>query len=257
MKKITLFILCLSTLLSGSQNVVFTIENATTSGATITETVIQNGNTYVLTAINTSGATASIFNFGGFQQFRSFDTSAVMNASWQISITENGTPLNFTFGSVDYLTIGQGTYNITNDNGDVITNDIVLNLGGSRGTLSADDTNNAADIDGFNINGITIGTVDALSEVAFHNIEINPETLSIDSNEIKQINIFPNPSLSEVNINTGNSLVKNVIIYDLKGNFIKEVNTTSKINISDIKSGLYLLKISENNKSTTIKLMVN
>ena len=62
---------------------------------------------------------------------------------------------------------------------------------------------------------------------------------------IQNLSIFPNPTNNEINIQSGFK-VRNVEVYDLEGKLIlqKELNVNeSKLNISDLKSGYYTLKI--------------
>jgi len=76
------------------------------------------------------------------------------------------------------------------------------------------------------------------------------------------INVFPNPSSKEliIDLNTNNSSLI-YQIFDLNGKILlnkEEKNTsTLKINISNFKSGVYILKLNNNNKTMQTKFLVN
>jgi len=245
MKKITLLILILIISNLEAQNIVFTINTATASGSTITETVIDDGKTYVFTAINNSGSNADLLNFNNRLQFRALANTSV-SASWTISITEDGTPFTFTFGSVDYLTLGSGTYNITDGGGNSIVNSTNLFMGGSTGTLSPDNINNSIDVSSVIINSTFSATDGPLTDVAFYNFEINPVSLSLNENKVKNVTIYPNPVKDKLFIESLNNEEKKLYIYDLNGRVVKKVKTNREISVSDLKPGIYLLKIDTN-----------
>ena len=256
MKKIT-FILFLIASSINAQNIIFPINSATTSvsGPSVTETIVQDGKTYVLVATNTAGVDAQLFDFGGRIQFRTLPNSET-EASWIITITEDGVPFNFTFGSVDYLTLGSGTYNITNDSGASIKNSINLFMGGSTGNLSPDNTSNAQDIDGFNINSTNSFTDGPLTDVAFYNIEINPTSLSTNQNIMKEVSFFPNPAEDKIYIKSQDLKDKKVIIYDLNGRILKNLKTKEVIDISNLSKGIYVMYLEIDNRFITKKITI-
>lgn len=258
MKEITLLYLFIFSIALNAQNVIFPIDAATTtiSGPTVTETVVKDGKIYVLTATNTAGVNAQLFDFGGRVQFRAtFNSEAT--ASWIVTITENGTPLNFTFGSVDYLILGSGTYNITNDSGDSIKSGTNLFMGGSRGTLSPDNLLNGTDIDGFNINSTSSFTDGPLTDVAFYNIEVNPVSLSTSQDKLKTVIIYPNPSNDKVFIQSKNLEEKKVTIYDVNGRVLKSVFITDVVDVSGLGTGVYFFKIELDNAIVTKRIVIN
>lgn len=74
------------------------------------------------------------------------------------------------------------------------------------------------------------------------------------------VNIYPNPAKNKTLILTENISGKtNVILYDLFGRNIKEINSNKNIielDLSNISEGTYIVKISNNNKYITKKLIV-
>jgi len=90
-------------------------------------------------------------------------------------------------------------------------------------------------------------------------------TTGIDHLNLDQIvQIFPNPAIDKkITINytssDSDSATKEIIIYNLAGVkvFQKEIlNTTSQLNLSFLKSGIYLMKLKSNNKIMSKKLIL-
>jgi Secretion system C-terminal sorting domain len=87
---------------------------------------------------------------------------------------------------------------------------------------------------------------------------VTSSTLAVKQNEIAGLSIHPNPvSNGVLYINTTANEIKNVIIIDVLG---KQVcNTTisgNAINVSNLNSGVYIVKITENGKSNTLKVVI-
>lgn len=73
-------------------------------------------------------------------------------------------------------------------------------------------------------------------------------TLNIDTNifEANNFSIYPNPISKKIYISSLKETVNSVKIYDLKGNLLKSIkgfNNKNQVDISDLSSGLYLLKV--------------
>jgi GH25 family lysozyme M1 (1,4-beta-N-acetylmuramidase) len=75
----------------------------------------------------------------------------------------------------------------------------------------------------------------------------------------KTLTIYPNPASDIINIKSENNLILNkLILYDLNGRKIKEKQGTNlnKIKISELTSGIYLLKVVSNeNKKAFFRIM--
>jgi hypothetical protein len=82
--------------------------------------------------------------------------------------------------------------------------------------------------------------------------------LSVKQNAIAGLDIYPNPVTNGVlNINTTANDAKNVVIVDILGKQV--VNTTisgSTVNVANLKNGVYIVKITENGKTATRKLVI-
>lgn len=72
----------------------------------------------------------------------------------------------------------------------------------------------------------------------------------------KNFTLFPNPTTNELNISTNNGLELNEIyIFDLTGRKVKSFNNTSKIDVSDLANGTYLIDIKTVEGTATSKFI--
>ncbi|WP_405567621.1 T9SS type A sorting domain-containing protein [Polaribacter sp. Asnod6-C07] len=82
------------------------------------------------------------------------------------------------------------------------------------------------------------------------------ETLSSNSEKItNNFNIFPNPIVNDITIKTNYSNSFNIDVLDILGKNIlnkKNIKSNEKIEIKNIKSGIYFLKISDNNNKVLL-----
>lgn len=88
-------------------------------------------------------------------------------------------------------------------------------------------------------------------------ITIN-ETLGLKQNAIAGLNMYPNPvSKGTLFITSNSSEVKSVAVYDLLGKQVLDTKTSNNsINVSNLKAGSYIVKITEDGKIDTKKLIV-
>lgn len=85
------------------------------------------------------------------------------------------------------------------------------------------------------------------------------ETLSVDNSiNLDQVSIYPNPTnTGSVTITSPNTDAMNVQVFDILGKQVKnETLTNNTLNVSNLKSGVYILKITQNNATTTKKLVI-
>ncbi|MCZ8196207.1 MAG: T9SS type A sorting domain-containing protein [Flavobacterium sp.] len=94
--------------------------------------------------------------------------------------------------------------------------------------------------------------------VSFDQFSVTQTPLSVSQNAIAGLDIYPNPVTNGVlNINTTANDAKNVMIYDVLGKQV--VNTTisgNTVNVANLKNGVYIVKITENGKTATRKLVI-
>ncbi|NNF02536.1 MAG: T9SS type A sorting domain-containing protein [Bacteroidia bacterium] len=113
------------------------------------------------------------------------------------------------------------------------------------------------DLDIEPVNNRLIAGTHARSMMTFpiDSILISTEVGSIQENEM---NIYPNPTSDQINIET-NEKITNIIIYDLRGNIVKQFSVSSKqysVNVRSLASGKYFLQsisTKNNNVSSFIK----
>lgn len=81
------------------------------------------------------------------------------------------------------------------------------------------------------------------------------EVLGLDTEELSELSIYPNPTKDKVKI-VSNNPIDTVEVYDILGKKVKQLEGMSEINVSDLNSGIYLLKIWIGNKVQTKKIVV-
>ncbi|ADV48343.1 hypothetical protein Celal_1018 [Cellulophaga algicola DSM 14237] len=79
-----------------------------------------------------------------------------------------------------------------------------------------------------------------------------------NNTEITGFKLYPNPTFNDVvYITTKDNLKKNIQVYDLLGELVLQVNSHYKeLNISKLDAGVYIVQVTENNKTTSRKLVV-
>lgn len=76
-------------------------------------------------------------------------------------------------------------------------------------------------------------------------------------NKKEQISIFPNPVKDYLNIRSSVK-IDNVVIFDILGKEVFQVNPeiiAPRIDVNNLPSGVYLVKITSGNESKTIKVI--
>ena len=73
--------------------------------------------------------------------------------------------------------------------------------------------------------------------------------------------IYPNPTSNVINLNSSSALINNVVLTDLNGRIVKTLAlggvAQSKINMADLTTGVYFLKVSSNLGTGTTKVVKN
>ncbi len=81
---------------------------------------------------------------------------------------------------------------------------------------------------------------------------IHPNTDLIDTLDSQEIEIYPNPTSSIINIKSKILFSSNLEVWDLYGNIVKSIQLNKseriKLNLSDIPQGIYILKFKANAK---------
>lgn len=81
---------------------------------------------------------------------------------------------------------------------------------------------------------------------------------NLTKDEIAGFKLYPNPATADVvYINTVDNKPKEIKIYDVFGELVhKDRITTKNLDISKLAPGVYVIQVTENNKSITRKLVV-
>lgn len=81
-------------------------------------------------------------------------------------------------------------------------------------------------------------------------VDFTTATLSTDTFSLSNVSIYPNPTISTLNISGLEKDNLNVSVFNILGSKILET-TKSEINVSALNTGIYLIKIETNNGSVT------
>ena len=81
--------------------------------------------------------------------------------------------------------------------------------------------------------------------------------LSVGENNIAGLNVYPNPAKTNLFITSDSFAAKNVEFYNVLGAKVlsKQVNN-AQVNVSGLKTGVYTVKITEEGKIATLKLVI-
>jgi len=103
-------------------------------------------------------------------------------------------------------------------------------------------------IDAVNCNGTTPGTVWSFTTAA---------ALSVEENELETFSVYPNPTSDVLNIKTTKA-IDNVTVFNLLGQSVATFKGTeiydNSINLSELSKGLYLVKITAEGTTQTIRV---
>ena len=86
--------------------------------------------------------------------------------------------------------------------------------------------------------------------------EVTDSSLGNTKNEIEGLRIYPNPANDIVTISSNTMAVKSVQLFDVTGKQIMNVETSSTINVSSLAKGIYVMKVTEEGKTSTSKLII-
>lgn len=88
--------------------------------------------------------------------------------------------------------------------------------------------------------------------------ETKPQSKLQESTTIEGLSLYPNPvSNGKVYITTKNDLDKEIQIFDVLGKKVLQTALSSReLNVSTLTPGVYIIKIKEEEASTTRKLIV-
>lgn len=234
-------------------NGTITPANATVNGgATQVFTIVPNSG-YIIDYVtdNTMDVTANVNNStytlnnisNNHDIYVAFTQSGAPTDTYTVSVATDGhataTPSNSTVNAGDNLTITitpDADYHIltVTDNG----TDVTANVG-----------NNAYILNNIVANHVIYVTCESNTT--------DPDTTGVHEYNSIAINLFPSPTNSLLNVQTDN-VIENIEIFDMNGRIVlrKETNSNNvQLNVTDIKSGIYFIKVISNGQISTGKFV--
>lgn len=237
------------------------IKNIAETGST------SNFNTEVNNAITAGNADQYLEQ--GFSPFAGNNSNASLNNITvskefpYITLVSMVAPSPDWFIAVNNLDLRSGNDAINNGWKDTFTMDVFAYDAGTDSGTNYSSGNSATSprepialVSGFPINGNKMATI---------TFTYNNSTLSTNNlNTISDLKIYPNPTKGNITIsNVQNVELKPIEIYSVLGKLIKQIpvdQNSNKINLNltDLNTGLYLLKLQDNtNTSNTQKLVIH
>lgn len=193
--------------------------------------------------------TSNSINFDNYtNETLSFFTAATYGDSelqllYSNDYNGNGSPSNFTWEEVPNVNIPLHSTGNANVQENYFSNINISSITGEVYFAFKYDTSNGEQA--------TRWTVDSF-------VIEGEEDLSTTSKSQLQFSIYPNPSNGILNISIPTVEKFSYRIYDLNGRLLQQNNnSTQKISVENLASGLYLLQVSSKGKVATKKLVIN
>ncbi|MDD2688132.1 MAG: T9SS type A sorting domain-containing protein, partial [Bacteroidales bacterium] len=107
------------------------------------------------------------------------------------------------------------------------------------------------------------GGINLLPEIAFFmsvdsalgdTIDVNV----VEANDIVS-NIYPNPSKDQLFVELKNEGKASIQLFNILGQEVKNISTLdnkTQVNVSDLKAGIYIVRVKQNNKVFTSKITI-
>ena len=109
---------------------------------------------------------------------------------------------------------------------------------------------------GFKVTGPNANPAD---EAALGSVVVSEQlALSVGDNKALQVSVYPNPTKSVWNINTANSQITKVAIYDIAGKLIEQTSATSntvQINSAAYQAGIYMANVETETGTKIVRLI--
>ncbi|WP_430468499.1 family 16 glycosylhydrolase [Winogradskyella ouciana] len=191
-----------------------------------------------LGATNTvSSALHTPSSFGATENYQSYALDDVANNFHVYSMNWSPNQITFMIDGVGFY-----TYNPSVKNADTWPFDedqyLLLNIamGGVSGTIDPNFTQSIMVID---------------------YVRVYQNTLSVDEKFENKFSAYPNPASSYINIKS-NSNIEKLELYNTSGQLVINYNqSTNRINVKGLKSGIYVLKIYSEGRSVSKKVLIN
>ena len=222
----------------------------------------------------------SDFTDGGYFAIIGSDATGFDSRLWVRSNPDNsGTQFDIAIGNTGFDDVTSTLYNVNDEIFVVMSYDIATGninawinpdsndfelANAPTATISTTDTSPSPSLNRFVIRQDSTGETPfiEMDEVRISTswAEVTPKgsTASVRNDQIKGFNVFPNPaSGGKIWINTQNNATKQVKVFDILGKQVLSKNLVGKeLNVSVLSKGIYILKVIEEGKTSTRKLVV-
>ena len=86
----------------------------------------------------------------------------------------------------------------------------------------------------------------------------NCETVDVPELEKKNLTVYPNPATNHFTVNTGNDEKASIQLFNIVGQQVYSETFTGSttVNVANLHSGVYMLKVNQNGKVNTTKVVV-
>jgi len=89
---------------------------------------------------------------------------------------------------------------------------------------------------------------------------MDPEPVQVITPEVAEISVYPNPASSQINVESTDSKIDIVGIYNISGQLIREINAGGAemvtLDVNGLNHGMYLLRIVMDDKVVSRKIQV-
>lgn len=99
-----------------------------------------------------------------------------------------------------------------------------------------------------------------ISNIGFRidDIKLTGELLGTKDNQISGLKLYPNPVTNgKFFINSDSNSEKEIVIFDILGKQVLKATVVESVSVASLKSGAYIIKITEEGKTATRKLVIN
>ncbi len=172
------------------------------------------------------------------------ETIAMSGTNFKIALTSSDVFVTSPTDANVLDFVGVGSANMSEGNAPV---------GVLSNTTSASRNNNGCADTNNNTADFTVGDVNPRNS----STAANTCSLGVKDNDIAGLKVYPNPVTNgKLFITTDSNVEKTVAIYDVLGKQVVNTKATDFVSVSNLKGGVYIVKITEEGKTATRKLVI-
>lgn len=241
-------------------------------------TAVTSGAVYASFIFNVTGQSAvtDLVDGGYFAGISSSDTAYdarlwvrpnpdATGNTFDIGISNTGAPVvtsgTYTIGSSIFAVM---SYDIATGTINAWINPASGTFGGSAptATITATDATPATTLNSFILRQDSDGETPAILfdelRIGTSWADVTPTTLSVGDFDAKNFKIYPNPtSVGYVNISSNNTDAMSVRVFDVLGKqVLNQTVINNRLSVASLRSGIYIMKISQNDAIITKKLVI-